>query len=358
MIAGNGRAGGGGKPATRRASVAAGVARSLFSFAVARGAPGEQLLARSGIDAADLEDQDNRIAFEKYVSLMRVSKELCGDPALALHFGEAFDMSEISVVGLIGKSCETLAEGFAQLNRYARLVVEYDLTTDNRFEMLPDDRGFWVVDTRPDPNDFPEFTESTFARMASSSSRLGAASLIREVRVTHGEPAYRSEYARIFSAPVRFDSDRNALLMDSALMSYRNPDASRYVFGILSAHAEKLLEELEKASSTRGRVESLLAPILHTGDANMELIATKMGVTRQTLFRKLKSEGVTFERLLDDLRRRMALRYLQGRNVSVNETAYLVGFSEPAAFSRAFKRWTGASPRAFLRVERSAEAHD
>ncbi|WP_368733440.1 helix-turn-helix domain-containing protein [Proteus mirabilis] len=50
--------------------------------------------------------------------------------------------------------------------------------------------------------------------------------------------------------------------------------------------------------------------------------------------------------MVDDLRRRMALRYLEGRKVSVNETAYLVGFSDPSSFSRAFKRWTGASPRA------------
>jgi AraC-like DNA-binding protein len=70
-----------------------------------------------------------------------------------------------------------------------------------------------------------------------------------------------------------------------------------------------------------------------------------MGVSRQTLFRRLKREGVTFEKVLDGLRHRMALYYLGGRKVSVNETAYLVGFSDPAAFSRAFKRWTGVSPR-------------
>jgi AraC-like DNA-binding protein len=77
----------------------------------------------------------------------------------------------------------------------------------------------------------------------------------------------------------------------------------------------------------------------------MEAIAAKIGVSRQTLYRNLKAEGVTFEQVLDDLRRTMALDYLRARKVSVNETAYLVGFSDPAAFSRAFKRWTGMSPR-------------
>jgi AraC-like DNA-binding protein len=72
-----------------------------------------------------------------------------------------------------------------------------------------------------------------------------------------------------------------------------------------------------------------------------------VGFSRQTLFRKLKTEDATYKQVLDALRQRMALRYLNGARASVNETAYLVGFSEPAAFSRAFKRWTGKSPREF-----------
>ncbi len=94
----------------------------------------------------------------------------------------------------------------------------------------------------------------------------------------------------------------------------------------------------------RGRVEAVLLPILHTGDINAKAIADALGSTRWTLLRKLKAEGVTFEQLLDQLRHKMALHYLSGKT-SVTETAYLVGFSEAAAFSRAFKRWTGRSSR-------------
>ena len=89
-----------------------------------------------------------------------------------------------------------------------------------------------------------------------------------------------------------------------------------------------------------------MMPMLHTGGANIDAVARKLGVSRQTLFRKLKGEGVTFEKILDEMRYRLALQCLQRENISVNETAYRVGFSDPAAFSRAFKRWTGSSPRA------------
>jgi AraC-like DNA-binding protein len=86
-------------------------------------------------------------------------------------------------------------------------------------------------------------------------------------------------------------------------------------------------------------------PVLHKGDANMEAVAEKMAMSRQTLFRRLKDENTSFEKVLDELRHKLALDYLGAKKVSVNETAYLVGFSDPAAFSRAFKRWTGKSPR-------------
>ena len=116
----------------------------------------------------------------------------------------------------------------------------------------------------------------------------------------------------------------------------------------MTERAEALLEKLEDSKSMRGRLEKLLIPLLHTGEAKIETIARKLALSRQTLFRKLKAEGVTFEQVLDELRHKLAREYLNGKNVSVNETAYLLGFSDPAAFSRAFKRWTGVSPRTFM----------
>lgn len=327
-------------------TIAAGTTRALIELAVAKGASCKTLTERSEIDPAKLQDQDNRVPFAKYVALMQAAKELCQDPGLALHFGEAFDFEDISIVGLIGMASETMAEAFAQLSRYARLAVEVDCSETDRFTLKRIAGQLWIVDTRRNANDFPELTESTFARMVCSFRRaFGEPHFLKAVHVTHPAPAYRAEYDRVLRLPVVFESDKNALLADDALLNWRNPNASRYVFGILSAHADQLLKRLEQSKSMRGQVESLLMPILHTGEANMITIASKLGLNRQALFRKLKMEGVTFEKVLDELRHTMAQHYLRGRKVSVNETAYLVGFSEPAAFSRAFKRWTGYSPR-------------
>ena len=327
-------------------TVAAGAARALMEFAISRGASRETLAERSHIDPSDLRDRDHRIPFAKYVALMRAGQELCRDPALALHFGESVPTSAISLGHQVGASSETMAEGLALINRYAPLTVEVELVGGgDRFRFERGDGQVWIIDTRANPNDFPELTESGFARMiCTGRAFLGEKATLKAVHVTHAEPSYRAEYDRIFRAPVVFRSDRNALLTDDSWMALSPPSPSRPVLEVLKAHSETLLEKLESLKSTRGRVEDLVTPLLPGGEATMGAIATRMGLSRQSLFRKLRAEGVTFEEVLDDLRHTLALRYLNGEGLSVKEVAFRLGFSEPASFSRAFKRWTGTSP--------------
>ena len=99
-----------------------------------------------------------------------------------------------------------------------------------------------------------------------------------------------------------------------------------------------------RTSRLRREVEQRLESVLDSGDVGIERIARDLGYSRQTLYRRLKAEGTTYEQLLDRLRRRLALRLVREQGLSVKEAAYRLGFSDPAAFSRAFKRWTGSSP--------------
>jgi AraC-like DNA-binding protein len=333
-------------PAVAEPTVGAGFARGLYELALAKGAPRGLLLEQSGLAAGDLADQDARVPFARYVALMRAAKALTGDEALGLHYGEQVNIADVSIVGLIGLASETMLDAFLQLNRYVQLIVETDRTgPGDRFQSVGDRQGLWMVDTRRNPNAFPELTESAFAQLICGPRKFDDARFALEVQVTHERPAHAAEYERIFRCPVTFGAARNAFRVDEAWAARPVARLPRYVFGVLSEKAAALLAELESARTTRGRVEGLLMPVLHKGEANIDCIAAKLGMSRQTLFRRLKAEGATFVGVLDELRHKLALHYLSGEKVSVNETAYLVGFSDPAAFSRAFKRWTGASPR-------------
>jgi AraC-like DNA-binding protein len=328
----------------REETVSSGFVLALLGYAVSRGADRDALVEHAAIDPASLEDRDARLPYARYIALMQAAKAATGDPALALNFGQAVQVADISIVGLIGQASTTMLEAFEQLNRYVRLIVDIELDGADRFVLKRDSLGLWFTDMRANPNTFPELTESAFSHVIAAPRRSGFPEWIKEVRVTHPRPAHAEDYDRVFRASVLFASDRNALRMEESIVTRPVGILPRYAFGVLTEHADALLRDLESAATTRGRVESLLMPVLHKGEANMDAIAEKLGISRQTLYRNLKEENATFEQVLDELRHQLALEYLRARKTTVNETAYLVGFSDSAAFSRAFKRWTGKSP--------------
>jgi AraC-like DNA-binding protein len=340
----------GAQPAGHRmtGTVSAGFADHLMRFAVANGAEPQALAARSGVRSEDLVDLDHRIPLRAYVALMGAAKALCAAPDLALRLGAANDFREISVVGLICYAAPTMGEGLKELNRYGRLAMEVDIPAGaQRFQMVQRDGALWLTDTRLQPDAFPELTESTWSRFICETARhFPDAPFARAVHVTHARPAHGGAYQALWKVPVTFSAGWNAIQIDPSWLDIPLHNPSGYAFGVLTGHADRLMADLEASRTMRGRVEAHLLPLLHKGPPQMAQVAAALGLSRQALYRQLRQEGVTYEAVLDALRHTLALHYLNGRRVSVNETAYLVGFSDPSAFSRAFKRWTGSSPRA------------
>lgn len=128
--------------------------------------------------------------------------------------------------------------------------------------------------------------------------------------------------------------------------AFSPPNDNDALSSFLGGLAKAFVTAIERQSPFRREVEQRIEVYLETGNVGIDRVAADMGLSRQTLYRRLKEESVTFEDLLDRLRHRLALRYLQEDRLSVKATSYRLGFSDPAAFSRAFKRWTGIPPRA------------
>lgn len=325
-------------------SVAAGLMQALFDFAVIKGADPAALAGASGFGPDEQAAADDRVAYDKYVLLTRAAKRLSGDDALALHFGEEVEMSAFSVVGLLGPPPGSAREVIDYFNRYIRLLIEVPGQPPKRLELARRGPGLWLVDTRPRPNDFPELTESMFARMVAAARRMGIREPIERLDVTHPKPAYHGEYDRLFRVPVRFESGWNAVQLGDELVRLL-PEGVQptYAHRLAVAHAETLLNELDDRRSWKGRVAEAIAASLGSGGTTVEGIARAFGLSRQTLYRRLKLEGVTFEDLIDEVRAGLARSQLE-LGKSVADVAHQLGYSDRAAFSKAFKRWTGTTP--------------
>ena len=124
------------------------------------------------------------------------------------------------------------------------------------------------------------------------------------------------------------------------------PKGAGTLFAFLAQVAEAFAER-PKTQCFRKQVEDAVEPMLASGEVSIDKVARELGMSRHTLYRRLKAEGVTFEEILEAKRRSLAIRFLGIHRLSVKAAAYKLGFSDPAAFSRAFKRWTGVSPSNF-----------
>jgi AraC-like DNA-binding protein len=157
-------------------------------------------------------------------------------------------------------------------------------------------------------------------------------------------PAYATEYELFFETRVRFDAPASGLLIPSVALQERLESANTRLHEVLDAHSKDLATWGMPKLSLVERAQALLRKSLPDGDPGMESIATSLHMSPSTLRRRLRQEGVTHRRLLQEVRRDLAFVYLQRQDMSIDEVAYLLGYDDPTAFYKAFKRWTGNTP--------------
>lgn len=333
-------------------TMAAGFAVSFAAYACEIGADRPAILAESGLTENDLTDQDNRIPVAAYQKLIAAAIMQTGDTALLLRHTFDTELETMSVVGQIVHTSASLRHSIEQLNRYLHLMGDTELPQGvDRFELQRSDDTLWIVDHLVLPPDMAFWSEVSFARFISEFRRsFPGATFEIEMQVTYPPPPHADQYPDLFRVPVTFNASRNALRIDPVWDSPETQfePGNAYAFGIFTQHADKLLAALRAETSIRAQIEAQILPKLHEGSLSMDRVAKELGMSRQTLYRRLKADSVTFAEIHDDLRHRMARDYLGAQRVTVNETAYLLGFSEASSFVRAFKRWTGLSPTAYL----------
>jgi AraC-like DNA-binding protein len=318
--------------------------QGVVDFALTRGIGRRALLGHAGVSDADLAAIDARHPVEHLIALLRAGAHLAHDPAFALHFGQYVPCDQVSLAAPLGRAATNVVEALALVNRYTPLSIDFPaLGGTNRYRFAHDRAGLWLCDDRPaDP--WPEITELVFSRMVQGIRRVQRTEVVRAVYMRHAEPAHGATYEPIFGVPVHFASGKNAILLDPSYEFTELTPGPVHVTRVLARFADAQLLALAQQRTCRGRLEAELRVVLHTGALSITQMARRLAMSRQTLYRRLKAEGVTYEQVLEALRCDVATAALRDGAMSVREAAARVGFAESAAFSRAFKRWTGQNP--------------
>jgi AraC-like DNA-binding protein len=299
-------------------------------------------LKEAGLVRSQLRDPDKRIPFAKHVRFLEIAADRLGDPFWGLHLGASIHPKQVGLLGYVALSCDTLGAAIKNMTRYLSVLsegAEVELAIQgNQVSVTSRILDPHVLDCRQ-IDDFGASVQLAACRALTSTDVVP-----ERVDFRTPKPHSLAEHKRVFGAPVRFDQPRTGLVFDSKVMDLPIHTADSDLLRILERYCREILGRRPAVQNLTYQVRELIANLLTTGEPTIDTVAREMRMSSRTLERRLSAEGLSYRRILDDIRRQLAERYLGDERLGLSQITYLLGYSEPTAFNRAFRRWTGVTP--------------
>jgi AraC-like DNA-binding protein len=253
--------------------------------------------------------------------------------------------------GLAWKTASTLRGSYQRAERYARV-----LTSVSTYEVEETDGGAYMHLHRQGDRRLGMrlSNEATIASIVSISREVYSGDFTPlEVHFKHTAPASIIAHEEYFGCPVQFGSDRDALLVSSAKLHTPNRLGDRSISSFFDGYLEEVVSKFAGAPGIDQQVLTEVCNALSEGVPMISAVASRLGMSGRTLQRRLADEGHSYQALVVASRRQLAERLLQNTDYALTEVAFMTGFSEQSAFTRAFKRWSGQTPRSYRKRFRS-----
>jgi AraC-like DNA-binding protein len=314
---------------------------------IGEGLSAEQALAGTGISPDAVESPKSRVSITQVLECYRNALRLSRDPQFAFRTGLRFHLSSYGLYGFAMLSSPSFRETLSFAVRYHKLATPLsDLSVGE-----DSGRAWWsmvpLAHPLVDVALYRFIVEMQCGILTSlHHDFMGSSFTPSEVEVTFRAPTNADTYAQTFGCPVSFGRSGNLFVFDRAWLDRPAALGNRVVYPMVVALCDALLEELDRREGVAGKVRrSLLAA--SPGVPGFEAVASDLGLSPRTLRRRLSEEHTSFRRIADELRAEMAIKYIRETDLSLDEIASTLGFSEPAAFRHAFRRWTKAAPSRF-----------
>lgn len=304
----------------------------------------EQLPALACRVRLDAWPADGRIPLAEWVALLDlISAEAPPRPALGLEIGQRIKPRHAGVLGYLSLSCDTLGEAVLRFSRYHRLVYDGNPIA---MHMSADAVTIsWGIE-HGKPGQLAD--ETAIAAFMTLARLLVDEDLHpQSVKFVNARPADCRPYEQFFRCPVSFNHAQTSVRFPIAYLGLPISNRDPALKALLEGQAEAQLRALPETDPFNEALNQALIRALHDGQPGIEAVAAKLALSSRTLQRRLSERGLNFQTLLDKTREELARRYLADPHLSLSEIALLLAFSEQSAFTRAFKRWTGESPKRF-----------
>ena len=334
--------------ATRVDLILAAIVGSVIDVGAFVGLERTRFLERLGLRPEDFDDPDGLLPFESYVAAWEHVAAAPGSEDVGLRLGA---LSSPRLLGALGYAMVHASSGIAAIRLF------------ERFRRLVSDTLAPEIDIEPDHVIFHLVWPARVARLVpfADSAFMGQLTLLRELCGLPGsaplavEAFYQcprpsgADRSRVLGCPTHFGCPETRFVLDRSLLERPLPRTDPALFHYLERHAAAVAEGLPTNTDLSARVRRLVTDSLRGGEPTPARTAKALGLSQRTLQRRLSDEGTTFAQIVDRTRRELSEHYLTEPSVAAFEVAFLLGYSEPSAFHRAFRRWTGMTPQEFRR---------
>ncbi|KPK71101.1 MAG: hypothetical protein AMJ84_06690 [Acidithiobacillales bacterium SM23_46] len=310
----------------------------------ARGVNPRPIFERSGVDPAHFHDEGARYPISDMRRLWHAAVETTGDPCFGLEAGQYLHPTTFHALGYAWFASHTLYEAFERFVRFTRMI---STGLSMRLVRAGDEAEVvWGV-TDPSIDVAPAAGDAAAAALlVMCRASCGETFRPKRMRLTRPNPPCLDRFEALVRAPVEFGSPDNLMVLDRAELERQLPTGN---FELARASEEVVVRYLAHLDrhEVAMQVKARLVEMLPSGRVTAKAMADALHLSVRSLQRKLGEQQTSFAQLLEDTRRELARQYVGTSRLSVGEITYLLGFADPANFTRAFRRWTGQSPSEF-----------
>ena len=315
----------------------------LMRYMASQGVDTEALLARHQLTPAQLQDPEQRLSVKISTAILNEAETLMADPSLAINVARFVDYSTFGGLGLAQAAGGSVSHVLQRIVRYHRLISDVVVSE------LDTDHHQLCIRFRP-ASDYQPHPQAVLFAMVSlvRLMRFRLDRYFNPVRVTtpaHVPEATRAAMSRYCRCPVTVDQ-HYLLAFDAARADSRLNASDQHLASMLEASLQQRLADLETASLST-RLSLWIEHQLPAGEPTLAMAADDFHLSVRSLQRRLADEGQHWTGLLEDTRKALVERHMTTPNMTVTQLAFLLGFSEVSAFSRAFRKWYGVPPSRF-----------
>jgi AraC-like DNA-binding protein len=328
--------------------------RALVDELQRQGISLRELCTRADVSPTELAESSLRLGIDRYNRVVRSARELSTIPSFGLRVGASSPAGALNVVGYILAVCGTIREAFQNFLQYSSLVKEaarWQLIEEGDVARFVYEHGVM------DPDNAVFDAEACLAIVIKIARQfVGPGAQLEVVRFRHAAPAYAAEYTPIFSTLVLFGQANNEIVFPRHLLDVEQVHRDDRLHALLKERAEELLEQRQSKEAFVEHLRDLLRLEAESGTPQVSRLAARLGLSPRSLERHVRDQGLSLTALTEAARRDAACAALRLPLASIKDVSHRLGFSEPSAFHRAFKRWTGMTPAQYRHAHSCGKA--